>query len=205
MNDTDNEAQQNSEKKPWVKPSITPLRSGLLNKAGAARHPIWRDNIDGVPVSQLLEEYGSPLYVLSEHTLRQNIRRIKNAFSSRYPQVVFGWSYKTNYLGAVCNTLHQEGSLAEVVSTFEYEKARSLGVPGDCIIFNGPNKTRAILERAISEGARLHIDHLDELYLIEDIANTINKDVDVTIRLNFDTGYTEQWSRFGFNIESGQA
>ncbi len=205
MNDTDNEAQQNSEKKPWVKPSITPLRSGLLNKAGAARHPIWRDNIDGVPISQLLEDFGSPLYVLSEHTLRQNIRRIKNAFSSRYPQVIFGWSYKTNYLGAVCNTLHQEGSLAEVVSTFEYEKARSLGVPGDCIIFNGPNKTRAILERAISEGARLHIDHLDELYLIEDIANTINKDVDVTIRLNFDTGYTEQWSRFGFNIESGQA
>ena len=205
MNETDNEAQQNSEKKPWIKPSITPLRSGLLNKAGASRHPIWRDNIDGVPVSQLLEDFGSPLYVLSEHTLRQNIRRIKNAFSSRYPQVIFGWSYKTNYLGAVCNTLHQEGSLAEVVSTFEYEKARSLGVPGDCIIFNGPNKTRAILERAISEGARLHIDHLDELYLIEDIANTINKDVDVTIRLNFDTGYTEQWSRFGFNIESGQA
>lgn len=200
-----NKIQQNSKKKPWVKPSITPLRSGLLNKAGAARHPIWRDNIDGVPVSQLLEEYGSPLYVLSEHTLRQNIRRIKNAFSSRYPQVVFGWSYKTNYLGAVCNTLHQEGSLAEVVSTFEYEKARSLGVPGDCIIFNGPNKTRAILERAINEGARIHIDHLDELYLIEDIANTLNKDVDVTIRLNFDTGYIEQWSRFGFNIESGQA
>ncbi|MCK5336963.1 MAG: alanine racemase, partial [Gammaproteobacteria bacterium] len=65
--------------------------------------------------------------------------------------------------------------------------------------------TRAILERAINEGARIHIDHLDELYLIEEIANTLNKDVDVTIRLNFDTGYTEQWSRFGFNIESGQA
>jgi len=205
MNDSDNNKQQNSDKKSWVKPSITPLRSGLLNKAGSARHPVWRDNIDGVPVSQLLEDFGSPLFVLSEHTLRQNSRRIKNAFSSRYPQVVFGWSYKTNYLGAVCNTLHQEGSLAEVVSAFEYEKARSLGVPGDCIIFNGPNKGHEILERAINEGARLHIDHLDELYLIEEIANTLNKNVDVTIRLNFDTGYTEQWSRFGFNLESGQA
>jgi len=205
MNDTDNNEQQNTDKKPWVKPSITPLRSGLLNKAGSPRHPVWRDNIDGVPVSKLLEDFGSPLFVLSEHTLRENSRRIKNAFSSRYPQVVFGWSYKTNYLGAVCNTLHQEGSLAEVVSAFEYEKARSLGVPGDCIIFNGPHKGRDILERAINEGAHIHIDHLDELYLIEEIANTINKDVDVTIRLNFDTGYTEQWSRFGFNLESGQA
>jgi diaminopimelate decarboxylase len=199
------DSKQSIEKKVWVKPSITPLRSGLLNKSGAMRGALWRDNIDGVPISKLLEQFGSPLFVLSEHRLRQNIRRIKNAFSTRYPEVAFGWSYKTNYLGAVCNTLHQEGSLAEVVSTFEYEKARALGVPGDCIIFNGPNKTYECLKRAILDSARIHIDHLDELYLIEDIADTLNKDVDVTIRLNFDTGYTEQWSRFGFNVESGQA
>jgi len=202
---SDTATQQANDKKPWIKPSITPLRSGLLNKSGTARHPVWRDNIDGVPVKQLLEEYGSPLFVISEHTLRQNARRLHTAFSSRYPQVLFGWSYKTNYLGAVCNVLHQEGSLAEVVSGFEYEKARSLGVPGDCILFNGPNKTRAILQQAINEGAHIHIDHLDELYLIEDIAAEHNRIVDVTIRLNFDTGYTETWSRFGFNVESGQA
>lgn len=205
MGNNEDTQPENREKQPWVKPSITPLRTGLLNKSGAASHTLWRDNIDGVPVNKLLEDFASPLFVLSEHTLRKNAKRIKNAFSSRYEKVVFGWSYKTNYLGAVCNTLHQEGSLAEVVSRFEYEKARHLGVPGDCIIFNGPNKTREILEIAINEGAHLHIDHLDELYLIEEIATTIDKVVDVTIRLNFDTGYTEQWSRFGFNVEAGQA
>ncbi|WP_455200296.1 alanine racemase [Kaarinaea lacus] len=194
-----------NEKKPWIKPSITPLRSGLLNKMGTARHTLWRDNIDGVPINKLTEDFGSPLFVVSEHTLRQNAKRIRNAFSTRYPKVQFGWSYKTNYLGAVCNTLHQEGALAEVVSKFEYEKARELGVPGNCILFNGPYKTRDILERAITEGAHIHIDHLDELYLIEEIAGAMDKVVDVTIRLNFDTGYTEQWSRFGFNVESGQA
>ena len=202
MNTTESEHQT---KKTWIRPSITPLRSGLLNKAGSSRHPVWRDNIDGVPITQLIEKYGSPLFVISEHTLRQNAKRIKKAFTTRYPQVVFGWSYKTNYLGAVCNTLHQEGSLAEVVSSFEYEKARGLGVPGSHILFNGPHKDRAILERAIDEGAHLHVDHLDELYLIEDIADAKNKVVDVIIRLNFDNGYTEQWSRFGFNVESGQA
>lgn len=205
MDNTDSHEQTNAEKKTWVKPSITPLRSGLLNKSGAPRHPVWCESIDDIPVAKLLEEYNSPLFVVSEKTLRKNIRRLKNAFHSRYPKVTFGWSYKTNYLGAVCNILHQEGSLAEVVSTFEYEKARQLGVPGDCIIFNGPHKTREALERAIHEGAHIHIDHLDELYLLEDISNSLHQDVNVAIRLNFDTGYTEQWSRFGFNLESGQA
>jgi len=205
MEKNKNEELESIEKKPWVKPSITPLRTGMLNKSGAARQTLWRDNIDGIPIKKLVDDFDSPLFVISEHTLRKNIKRIKNAFTSRYDKVVFGWSYKTNYLGAVCNTLHQEGSLAEVVSKFEYEKARQLGVPGDCIIFNGPHKTRDILELAITEGAHIHIDHLDELYLIEDIATKANKIVDVTIRLNFDTGYIEQWSRFGFNIEAGQA
>lgn len=203
MSTTDNNT--DTEKKPWIKPSITPLRSGFLNKSGAARHMIWRDNIDGIPVKKLLEQYQSPLFVVSEHSLRQNSKRIRKAFTTRYPDVMFGWSYKTNYLGAVCNILHQEGDLAEVVSQFEYEKARQLGVPGECILFNGPNKHRRILERAVTEGAHIHIDHLDELYLLEEVAKNLGKVVDVAIRLNFDTGYTEQWSRFGFNVESGQA
>jgi diaminopimelate decarboxylase len=46
---------------------------------------------------------------------------------------------------------------------------------------------------------------MDELYLLEEVARTANKLVLVTIRLNFDTGFTEPWSRFGFNVESGQA
>ncbi|MCG6969344.1 MAG: alanine racemase [Gammaproteobacteria bacterium] len=193
------------EKKPWTKPTITVLRSGLLNKFGKSRQAAWIDNIDDVPIDDLLNQYGSPLFVVSEKKLRRNAQRIKRAFTGRYPNVVFGWSYKTNYLGAVCNVLHQEGALAEVVSEFEYEKARALGVPGHCIIFNGPYKKRGILETAIEEGAHIQIDHLDELYELEKIATEKQKKVPVAIRLNFDTGYTEPWSRFGFNVESGQA
>lgn len=208
MNDVetpDSGQQPPAGKKPWIKPTITALRSGTLNKFGAMRHEAWREDIDGVPIAKLLEEHGSPLFVISEKRLRENARRLQRAFSSRYPQVVFGWSYKTNYLSAVCNTFHQEGACAEVVSAFEYEKARSLGVPGHCILFNGPHKPREILERAVAEGAHIHIDHLDELYLLEEVAREAGREVGVTIRLNFDTGYTEPWSRFGFNVESGQA
>jgi len=199
------QTQGEASKKAWVKPTITALHTGTINKFGALRHQQWRDHIDGVPIKDLLDEFSSPLFVISEKRLRDNARRFQRAFKSRYPNVLFGWSYKTNYLGAVCNVFHQEGACAEVVSAFEYQRARSLGVPGHCILFNGPHKTREILEQAVEEGAHIHIDHLDELYMLEDVAHEAGKEVPVTIRLNFDTGYTDPWSRFGFNVESGQA
>lgn len=192
-------------RKSWIKPSIVMHRSGLVNKFGAVHRSLWQDELDGTSIAALVQEHGSPLFVISERKLRDNAKRLLRAFTTRYPDVQYAWSYKTNYLGAVCAVLHQEGAWAEVVSAFEYEKARSLGVPGEQILFNGPHKTRAILEQAIREGAHLHVDHLDELYLIETIAKEQGRRVPLTIRLNFETGYTQNWSRFGFNVESGQA
>ena len=194
-----------TKKKPWVKPTLTVHRSGLMNKFGSRDQHNFVEEFEEVNISSLVEQYGSPLFVISESRLRKNYRRLHHAFSSRYPRVQIGWSYKTNYLGAVCSTFHQEGAWAEVVSAFEYEKARALDVDGRHIIFNGPYKPRAILEQAVDEGAHINIDHLDELYLIEEIAQAKNRKTNVAIRLNFDTGYTEPWSRFGFNVESGQA
>jgi len=197
--------QQEQQEKTWSKPLIHSLKDGSINAFSSRPYSAIQSEIDGIPVGDLIEKYGSPLYVISEKKQRENARRMQRAFSSRYPSVLFGWSYKTNYLNAVCNIFHQEGLWAEVVSAFEYQKARSLGVPGHKIIFNGPHKSREILQQSIEEGAHIHIDHLDELFLIEDIATEKKKRVPVAIRLNFDTGYTENWGRFGFNIESGQA
>jgi diaminopimelate decarboxylase len=178
---------------------------GAVNQFGDNRHHAFQSEVDGVEIEQLLQKYGSPLFVISERRLRDNVRRLKRAFTTRYPKVRYAWSYKTNYLNAVCSILHQEGAWAEVVSDFEYQKARALGVPGSHIHFNGPNKPRAALEQAAAEGAAIHLDHMDELYLLEEVAQALGRPVDVTLRLNFDTGYTESWSRFGFNIESGEA
>lgn len=192
-------------KKKWVKPSITPHLMGGVNRYGNGGSPTHISHIDGVPIDELIADFGSPLFVLSEQRLRANVRHLLNAFQTRYFDVIYGWSYKTNYLGAVCQILHQEGAWAEVVSAFEYEKARSLGVPGERILFNGPHKQKHILERAVAEGARIHIDNLDEMYALERIGAKTGQVIPVTIRLNFNTGYTEPWSRFGFNIENGQA
>ncbi len=109
--------------------------------------------IDGLPIMGLIEEFGSPLFVFSEHYLREKAHRLRQAFRSRYPSTQFAWSYKTNYLNAICQVFRDEGCIAEVVSDFVYEKARKLGYAGAEIVFNGPDKPRAILELALSEGA----------------------------------------------------
>ncbi|WP_428826704.1 hypothetical protein ACLIKD_00390 [Azonexus sp. IMCC34842] len=161
--------------------------------------------IDGIPVAELVEKFGSPLFVFSEHQIREKARHLREAFKSRYPNTSFAWSYKTNYLAAVCQVFHQEGWIAEVVSDFEYEKARKLGIAGKDIVFNGPYKPRAILEVAIRERALIQIDNWDELCLIEELVKDIPQPLNVGIRVWLDAGIRPIWSKFGFSLESGEA
>ncbi len=194
-------------KKPYMKPTIIKLQSGLMNKFGVSPYYARkvRTDIDGVSIEELTEKFGSPLFVFSEKTIRNTIREAKEAFATRYPNVTFSWSYKTNYIDAINAIYHQEGSIAEVVSEMEYDKARQLGISGENIIFNGPHKSMKALKKAAQEGAKIHIDHFDEIDDIEKIAKELNKEIPVAIRLNLDSGIQPQWSRFGFNLESGQA
>ena len=124
-------------KKFYIPPTITHGTSGFLDKHGGRSKQHRHAEIDGVAVADLLSEHGSPLFVFSETTLRSRYRDAYAAFTERYPRVQFAWSYKTNYLKAVCQVFHSEGAIAEVVSDFEYEKARSLGIPGQQVILNG--------------------------------------------------------------------
>lgn len=161
--------------------------------------------IDGINVKDLIGEYGSPVFILSEKTIRKTLNTAKRAFTTRYPKVRFSWSYKTNYLDAVCNIYHQEGSWAEVVSGFEYDKALSNGVDGKYIIFNGPDKSAEYLEKAIQKNSLIHIDHFDEMYMLNELSDKLNKKPKVAIRVNMDTGIYPKWDRFGFNYENGEA
>ncbi|HNP53979.1 MAG TPA: hypothetical protein PKK69_05165, partial [Ferruginibacter sp.] len=161
--------------------------------------------IDGVPVKTLIANFGSPLFVISERQIRQTYQQAVRAFKTRYPKVQFAWSYKTNYLNAVCNVFHQEGSWAEVVSGFEYRKATGNGVPGTHIIFNGPEKTTEELTQAIRNDSLIHIDHFDELYQLIELADKLQTKPRVAIRVNMDTGIYPMWDRFGFNYENGTA
>ncbi len=193
------------EKQRYERPVIIKLESNMPNKFGLRTEYTPKTHIDNVAVKDLINEYGSPLFVISEKTIRSTYKNAKKAFTTRYPKVQFAWSYKTNYLSSICNVFHQEGSWAEVVSGFEYDKAIKNGVDGKKIIFNGPDKTEKDLIKAIKNDSLIHIDHLDELYTIIELSEKLNKKPKVAIRVNMDTGIYPIWDRFGFNYENGQA
>lgn len=193
------------EKLRYERPVIKRLENNMPNKFGLKTEYQPITHIEGISVKSMIENWGSPLFVLSEKIIRKNYKLAKKAFSTRYPKIQFAWSYKTNYLDAVCRIFHQEGSWAEVVSGFEYEKALQNGVDGRHIIFNGPDKTESDLKKAVLNDSPIHIDHLDELYLLIELAESLQKKPKVAIRINMDTGVYPLWDRFGFNYENGQA
>lgn len=193
------------EKSKYERPVIKKLNTGFTSKFGSQTKTEVVSHLEGVSVKELVREFGSPLFVLSEKQIRRNFQHASRVFRTRYPRVQFAWSYKTNYLDAVCRIFHQEGSWAEVVSGFEFEKALKNGVPGNKIIFNGPDKTDEQLVKAARCNSLIHIDHFDELYSLIKLSEELNLNPRVAIRVNMDTGIYPIWDRFGFNYENGQA
>ncbi len=189
----------------YERPFLKKMNAGLMNKFGTKTEYAPLTHIDGVSVKEMIAQYGSPCFVISERQIRKNYQNAVRAFKTRYPKVQFAWSYKTNYINAVCNVFHQEGSWAEVVSIFEYKKAIKNGVPPEKIIFNGPDKTREDLQLATDNNSLIHIDHFDELYELVELLSGTDKKARVAVRVNMDTGIYPMWDRFGFNYESGQA
>jgi diaminopimelate decarboxylase len=193
------------DKKAFERPYIKKIQAGMPSKFGMKPQVEPLTHIDDNGVADLVREFGSPLFVISEKTIRETYKKAKHAFATRYPKVQFAWSYKTNYLDAVCRVFHSEGSWAEVVSGFEYDKALLNGVKGSQIIFNGPDKNDEDLKKAVENDSLIHIDHFDEMYAILALSETAGKKPKVAIRVNMDTGVYPMWDRFGFNYENGDA
>jgi diaminopimelate decarboxylase len=193
------------DKKAFERPYIKKLQAGMPSKFGMKPKVEPLTHIDDNKVADLIAEFGSPLFVISEKAIRETYKKARHAFTTRYPKVQFAWSYKTNYLDAVCRIFHSEGSWAEVVSGFEYHKALLNGVKGSQIIFNGPDKNDEDLKKAVQNDSLIHIDHFDEMYSILALSETLGKKPKVAIRVNMDTGVYPMWDRFGFNYENGDA
>jgi diaminopimelate decarboxylase len=187
-------------------PLLMPHRPDVVNQFGrTAPRPVLSE-IDGVGVADLTKRFGSPLFVFSEQTLRGRIAEFRTAFRDRYPKVRFAWSYKTNYLDAVCGIFHQEGWDAEVVSELEYEMARRIGIPGSRIICNGAYKPASWCTRAARDGAMIQIDHFDEVDTLTAVVRSRPKPLQVGIRVNVRVdAMGSPWERFGFSLDNGEA
>ena len=193
-----------SKRRPYEPPRLTPLSIGAIGKHQVHDVAAIATLDTGHDVRALMAEYGSPLFTISEERLRQDFRDFKKTFTLKGIETTVAYSYKTNYLPAVINILHDEGAWAEIVSGMEYELARVLGVKGRHIVFNGPHKTPEELEAAIGQDVLINIDSFDELKKVIAVAEGMNATARVGIRINFKYG-TQPWTKFGFNHDDGSS
>ena len=159
--------------------------------------------VDGCDAVEMAERFGTPLHIVSQSQLEKTYRRFLGSFAAHYPHVEIGYSYKTNPLPGVLRALHDIGALAEVISHFELWLAQVLGVPPERTIFNGPAKTPAALELAVSSGIRLiNFDNLDEIETTARLAEAYGRTQEVGVRLVTSVGWSSQ---FGLSVAQGDA
>ena len=129
--------------------------------------------IGGCDVKTLVEQFGSPLYILDELTLRTACRQYRDAFARYYKgeSLVLYASKAWNCL-AVCAIAASEGLGIDVVSGGELYTALEAGVSGDKLYLHGNNKSRAELELAIECGCTIVVDNWLELHNLVDIIET---------------------------------
>jgi diaminopimelate decarboxylase len=133
--------------------------SGLLGVfPDSARIEAAELTLGGVSAAALAEEFGTPLVVYCEKTLRARARSLKAAVDGGH--VVFGTKAFANV--AILRLLREEGLGADVASAGELAFARAAGFRGDEIVVHGNNKDAALLREAGSEDATVVLDAPDE-------------------------------------------
>jgi diaminopimelate decarboxylase len=121
--------------------------------------------IGGCDVTSLVEQFGSPLYILDEETLRTACRQYREAMQRYYPgesQVLYAskaWSCL-----AVCAIAFSEGLGIDVVSGGELYTALQAGVTPDKLYLHGNNKSVQELKEAIVSGCAIVVDNWQELH-----------------------------------------
>lgn len=164
--------------------------------------------IGGCDTVELVEKYGSPLYVMDEHTIRNICRDYKNAFNS-YPKVNMMFASKALCTIATSQIIASEGFGFDVVSAGEIYTVYKAGVDMSKILFNGNNKSYDELSLAIELGVgRISVDNFFELALLNEIAKSQNKVADILLRITpgiechtheyIQTGHLD--SKFGFDL-----
>lgn len=168
------------------------------------------DNIEvgGCDLVELADKYGTPLYVLDEETIRSICRDYKKAFKS-YPKVNMMYASKALCTTATSAIVASEGFGFDVVSAGEIYTVHNADVDMKKVLFNGNNKSFDELELAIELGVgRISADNFFELSLLNEIAKSHNKIVDILLRITpgiechtheyIQTGHLD--SKFGFDL-----
>jgi diaminopimelate decarboxylase len=191
-------------------------------------HNIWPDTatqideqlaLGGCTVETLVQQFGTPVYVLDELTLEQTALRFKNALQTHYPAPSTAhYASKALLNVPVAQLVNKWGLGLDCVSLGEVTVARHAGVALDHVHFHGNAKPRHELEQALAWGiGRIIVDSLDELQLLAELTQDwpqqskapqpillrLNPGIDVHTHAHIQTGQLD--SKFGLPIETGMA
>lgn len=133
----------------------------------------------------LVERFGSPLFVVSEDQLRRNVRRFQTAFRQGWPDgpVKVLPAAKANWISAVQRILADEGCGCDIYSPGELSVALDAGFDPDLISVNGVPKDPSHITRSVREGVRITIDSVEEVDVIERAARKTGNSAKVRLRL----------------------
>ncbi|MCP4451499.1 MAG: hypothetical protein GY809_08560, partial [Planctomycetes bacterium] len=136
----------------------------------------------------LVKEFGSPLFVLSEQQLRDNAREFKRAFSKEWPhgEVDVLPAFKANSTLASRRILSDEGAGADIYSEGELIGVLKCGTQPERISVNGGGKSEAVIRRCIEAGVRITVEDLDEPELINRVAGAMGKTAKIRFRVKPD-------------------
>jgi diaminopimelate decarboxylase len=186
--------------------NILPLTAGVTDTGHLT--------LGGCDAVELAADFGTPLYVFDEETLRGQCRAFQEAFQSRYHNSIVAYAAKA-YLGrAMAGIIAQEGMSLDVVSGGELAVAASVGFPAERIHFHGNNKSEQELREALDYGiARIVVDNFHELQLLNGIAQgrvvrqkillRLSPGIDPHTHVKTTTGTLE--NKFGIPMPTGQA
>ncbi|WP_437203075.1 diaminopimelate decarboxylase [Planctomicrobium sp. SH664] len=165
-----------------------------------------------LPVSELIKQYGTPLWIYSQAKLIHEFEAIKNAFAEVDPVVCY--SVKANSNLGILKVLNDAGSSFDIVSGGELYRVKAAGADTSRVIFAGVGKTDDEIRQALENNILMfNVESEAELRMISRIAASMNRVAPVALRLNPDidgkthekTTTGKKGNKFGMDIERHNA
>ena len=141
---------------------------------------------EDVPLADIAEEVGTPVYVYSRATLVRHTRALKEALAGLGDPLI-AYAVKANPNSAVLATLAREGLGADIVSIGEYRRARAAGMSPDTILFSGVGKTADEMAEALAGGVKqFNLESVEEARTLSAVAQAMGREAPVALRINPD-------------------
>ena len=167
--------------------------------------------VEDLPVKQLAEEFGTPLYIYSRATLERHWHAFDSALGD-HPHLIC-YAVKANSNIGILNVMAKLGSGFDIVSQGELERVLAAGGEASKVVFSGVAKSRAEIMRALEVGIRcFNVESIAELHHINQIAGEMGKIAPISLRVNPDvdahthpyisTGLKE--NKFGVSVDEAR-